>query len=101
MLGSRNCSPDGQNCIPTRQYFSDCYIAGNVDFIFGDSKAVFDHCEFTPRRTTAASSPRNPSTTPMRTPALSSITANSLPIPASPVPSFSAVPGVPTQPSSS
>ena len=43
--GSRNCSPDGQNCIPARQYFSDCYIAGNVDFIFGDSKAVFDHCE--------------------------------------------------------
>jgi polygalacturonase len=43
--GSRNCSPDGQNCIPTRQYFSDSYIAGNVDFIFGDSKAVFDRCE--------------------------------------------------------
>ena len=44
-LGSRNCSPDGDNCIPTRQYFSDAYIAGNVDFIFGDSKAVFDRCE--------------------------------------------------------
>ncbi len=43
--GSRNCAPDGQNCIPTRQYFSDCTIAGNVDFIFGDSKAVFDRCE--------------------------------------------------------
>jgi polygalacturonase len=43
--GSRNCSPDGENCIPTRQYFSDCYIAGNVDFIFGDGKAVFDRCE--------------------------------------------------------
>ena len=43
--GSRNCSPDGENCIPTRQYFSDCYVAGNVDFIFGDSKAVFDRCE--------------------------------------------------------
>jgi pectin methylesterase-like acyl-CoA thioesterase len=43
--GSRNCAPDGENCIPTRQYFSDCYIAGNVDFIFGDSKAVFDRCE--------------------------------------------------------
>ena len=50
--GSRNCAPDGQNCIPTRQYFSDCYIAGNVDFIFGDSKAVFDRCEihYTARR---------------------------------------------------
>jgi len=43
--GSRNCAPDGQGCIPARQYFSDCYIAGNVDFIFGDGKAIFDHCE--------------------------------------------------------
>ena len=43
--GSRNCAPDGQNCTPARQYFSDCYIAGNVDFIFGDGKALFDHCE--------------------------------------------------------
>ena len=43
--GSRNCAPNGQNCIPARQYFSDCYIAGNVDLIFGDGKAVFDRCE--------------------------------------------------------
>ncbi len=43
--GSRNCAPDGQNCIPAQQYFSDCFIAGNVDFIFGDGKAVFDRCE--------------------------------------------------------
>ncbi|MGA2807852.1 MAG: pectinesterase family protein [Terracidiphilus sp.] len=43
--GSRNCDPDGPSCIPARQYFSDCYIAGNVDFIFGDGKAVFDRCE--------------------------------------------------------
>jgi polygalacturonase len=42
--GSRNCRPDGQNCVPARQFFSDSYIAGNVDFIFGDAKAVFDHC---------------------------------------------------------
>ncbi len=40
-----HCGPDGQSCTPTRQYFSDCYVAGNVDFIFGDSKAVFEHCE--------------------------------------------------------
>ena len=39
------CGPDGQNCAVTRQYFSDCYVAGNVDFIFGDSKAVFENCE--------------------------------------------------------
>jgi polygalacturonase len=43
--GSRNCAPDGQPCTPTRQYFTHCYIEGNVDFIFGGSKAVFDHCE--------------------------------------------------------
>jgi polygalacturonase len=43
--GSRNCAPDGQNCVPARQYFADCYIAGNIDFIFGDGKAVFDRCE--------------------------------------------------------
>lgn len=28
-----------------RQYFSDCYIEGHVDFIFGDAKAYFYHCE--------------------------------------------------------
>jgi polygalacturonase len=43
--GSRNCAPDGDNCIPARQYFSDCSIAGNVDFLFGDGKAVFDRCQ--------------------------------------------------------
>ncbi len=43
--GSRNCTPDGSPCTPARQFFSHCYIAGNVDFIFGDGKAVFDHCE--------------------------------------------------------
>jgi pectin methylesterase-like acyl-CoA thioesterase len=44
--GSRDCNPaDGQPCIPSRQYFSECLIEGNVDFIFGDGKAVFDRCE--------------------------------------------------------
>ncbi len=28
-----------------RQYFVDCYIEGNVDFIFGDARAVFENCE--------------------------------------------------------
>jgi polygalacturonase len=28
-----------------RQYFTGCYIEGNVDFIFGDGKAVFENCE--------------------------------------------------------
>lgn len=28
-----------------RQYYSQCYIEGAVDFIFGNAQAVFDHCE--------------------------------------------------------
>ena len=28
-----------------RQYYKDCYIAGHVDFIFGNATAVFDDCE--------------------------------------------------------
>lgn len=35
----------GETCPTARQYFSHCFIEGNVDFIFGDSKAIFDHCE--------------------------------------------------------
>ena len=44
---SRLCSGEGaaRSCLPARQYFSDCYIEGNVDFIFGDGKTVFDRCE--------------------------------------------------------
>jgi len=32
-------------CSADRQFFKDCFIEGNVDYIFGDSKAVFNHCE--------------------------------------------------------
>jgi pectin methylesterase-like acyl-CoA thioesterase len=34
-------------CVPvaTRTYFTHCVVAGNVDFIYGDGNAVFDHCE--------------------------------------------------------
>ncbi|MGX1350730.1 pectinesterase [Bradyrhizobium elkanii] len=35
----------GQNGRMSRQYFSDCYIEGHVDFIFGNAKAYFRHCE--------------------------------------------------------
>jgi len=28
-----------------RFYFTNCYIAGRVDFIYGSGTAVFDHCE--------------------------------------------------------
>lgn len=42
---SKYCYGDYGPCVPARQYFDHCYIAGNVDFIFGDSEAVFERCE--------------------------------------------------------
>ena len=30
--------------IRTNQYYRDCYICGDVDFIFGSGSACFDHC---------------------------------------------------------
>jgi pectin methylesterase-like acyl-CoA thioesterase len=42
---SRYCYSDYGPCVAARQYFADCYIEGNTDFIFGDSMAVFDRCE--------------------------------------------------------
>jgi pectinesterase len=29
-----------------RHYYRDCYIEGDVDFVFGRARAVFDHCHF-------------------------------------------------------
>jgi polygalacturonase len=43
--GSKSCSAPEGPCVPARQYFADCYIEGNVDFIFGDGKTVFENCE--------------------------------------------------------
>jgi len=44
--GTPACKPsEGHACATARQYFTDCYIEGNVDFIFGNSKAVFENCE--------------------------------------------------------
>jgi pectin methylesterase-like acyl-CoA thioesterase/lysophospholipase L1-like esterase len=44
---SRTCRSLGETapCQASREYFRDCYIEGHVDYIFGDAKAVFDHCE--------------------------------------------------------
>lgn len=42
---AKYCYGDYGPCAPARQYFRDSYISGGVDFVFGDSKAVFDHCE--------------------------------------------------------
>jgi len=42
-----SASPSPAPCAPVanRSYFKDCLVAGNVDFIYGDGNAVFDHCE--------------------------------------------------------
>jgi pectin methylesterase-like acyl-CoA thioesterase len=45
LLGNQDTLYAGSKGTPSRQYFTNCYIAGNVDFIFGDAKAYFDHCE--------------------------------------------------------
>jgi pectinesterase len=45
-----------------RQYFTNCYIAGRVDFIYGSATAVFDHCEIHSRNgghVTAANTPQD------------------------------------------
>lgn len=43
---SEGCQGDDKSkCKPSRQYYTDCYIEGHVDFIFGDAKAVFENCE--------------------------------------------------------
>ena len=44
--GVGECTGSGaeRSCPVARQYFDHCFVEGNVDFIFGDSKAVFDHC---------------------------------------------------------
>jgi pectin methylesterase-like acyl-CoA thioesterase len=42
---SKRCESDKGPCVLARQYFSDCYIEGNVDFIFGDALAYFENCE--------------------------------------------------------
>ncbi|MEV1021708.1 pectinesterase family protein [Streptomyces sp. NPDC050264] len=41
-----------------RQYFRDCYVEGDVDFVFGRGTAVFDQCHFrTLDRTDLAGAP--------------------------------------------
>ena len=45
-----------------RDYFTNCFIAGRVDFIYGSATAVFDHCEIQSRNgghVTAASTPKD------------------------------------------
>jgi len=42
---SKGCESEQGPCHPARQYFADCYIEGDVDFIFGDALAFFENCE--------------------------------------------------------
>ncbi|MCD8337316.1 MAG: pectinesterase family protein [Lachnospiraceae bacterium] len=45
---------------PVRNYFKDCYICGDIDFIFGPNTAFFEDCEIHTEREafiTAASTP--------------------------------------------
>jgi pectinesterase len=45
-----------------RHYFTNCFIAGRVDFIYGSAAAVFDHCEIQNKNggyVTAASTPQD------------------------------------------
>ena len=41
----RGCELGEKNCKPARQFFTNCYIEGNIDFIFGDGKTLFENCE--------------------------------------------------------
>lgn len=41
-LGSQDTLYTGAD---TRQYYSNCYIEGNTDFIFGDGDIVFENCQ--------------------------------------------------------
>ena len=34
--------------LDTKQYYRDCEISGNIEFIFGGANAVFDHCRIVP-----------------------------------------------------
>jgi pectinesterase len=36
---------DGKPRVIGRQYYEDCYIEGDIDFIFGSATAVFNRCE--------------------------------------------------------
>ncbi len=36
---------DGHPRLKSRQYYKNCYIRGDIDFIFGSATAVFDACE--------------------------------------------------------
>ena len=54
---------DGVDYVPMRGWiFTNCYIEGTTDFIFGPSTALFEYCELHSKRDsyiTAASTPQS------------------------------------------
>lgn len=44
--GSAECVPSVGDCLPTegRQYFENCFIRGDIDFIFGPYRCWFEGC---------------------------------------------------------
>ncbi|NMO95016.1 pectinesterase family protein [Paenibacillus lemnae] len=61
LLGDQDTLYTGQG----KQYYNECYIEGDVDYIFGAATAVFDHCQIHTKRSrgyiTAASTPEGTS----------------------------------------
>ncbi|WP_020618437.1 pectinesterase family protein [Paenibacillus daejeonensis] len=59
LLGDQDTLYAGQG----RQYYEDCYIEGDVDYIFGGATAVFERCQLHNKRSrgyiTAASTPQD------------------------------------------
>lgn len=43
-VGLSHGGKTNENNNTPREYFSHCYIAGNVDYIFGNGRAYFSHC---------------------------------------------------------
>lgn len=84
-----------------RQYFRHCFVAGDVDFVFGNATAVYDHVNITLRDRGAAAAATT-ATSPHRTPTRPSRTGSSSPTarsaaPPSPGPTTSAAPGTPVR----
>ena len=51
---------DGREREPSMLYFENCYIEGDIDFIFGGACAVFENCEIHSLRRGYATAPSTP-----------------------------------------
>jgi len=68
-------------CIPARQYFSDYYVEGNVDFIFGDAQTYFENCQINAVADETVFSQHRAGIIPMKTVVMYLTIAQSLPRP--------------------